>query len=707
MAEPAGRRRDSLRAALPRVLFISYSAAAGGAERLLLDWAAAVPGDVLIACPEGPLAAHARAAGLDTLVLPHRPSELRSSTVVRLRAARAMVAHAAEIRGLERSLEPDLLVAWGMRTALARLLNPRNPRARVTARPYAFVHNDFAPGRLIGAAIRAAAARAALVVAPSHAVARDLDPRGRLAGRLHVIFPGVDADRFAELDGPPTEPPEVVVLGALVGWKRPDLALEAVSIARRQFPGLRLRVLGGPLDDAGEALLGSLQARATQPDLAGAVSFDGHVPDPRGALARATCLLHCAPREPFGMAVLEALASARPVVVPDAGGPAEIVDRSCGAAYARGDASAAAAALVAFASDRVRALEMGRHGRRRAREHFDLASSQRRFGELIAATLGPGHTNASRGGTANGAGRAEQSLTLVTVTHDSAPELRALLDSVARHLPGVRVVVVDCASRDASLAVARERAGVTAIGLDENVGFGRACNLGLEHVTSPAVALVNPDVELVDDSLLMLAGEALRADRPARLLAPRVLNGDGSLQDTVHPVPGGGADLVAAVVPPAAMPGRAGVALAPWRSAAPRRVGWAVGCAIVARTDALRALGPFDESIFLYGEDLELGLRARERGVQTWLWPAARVVHHRAHSSATAFGGEPFERLASARHDVVRRRLGRRRATIDDALQTLTFGSRIAVKTVLGRPAGRERAQLGAVRRARRAEAAP
>ena len=52
-----------------------------------------------------------------------------------------------------------------------------------------------------------------------------------------------------------------------------------------------------------------------------------------------------------------------------------------------------------------------------------------------------------------------------------------------------------------------------------------------------------------------------------------------------------------------------------------------------------------------------------------------------------AFGGEPFARLAAARHDVVRRRLGRRRAALDDALQALTFASRIAVKTALRRPA--------------------
>jgi len=78
-------------------------------------------------------------------------------------------------------------------------------------------------------------------------------------------------------------------------------------------------------------------------------------------------------------------------------------------------------------------------------------------------------------------------------------------------------------------------------------------------------------------------------------------------------------------------------------------VGWAVGCAVVARTDTLRRLGPFDERIFLYGEDLDLGLRADAAGVQTWFWPSARVIHAGAHSSARAFGGEPFELPTTSR----------------------------------------------------------
>ena len=187
-------------------------------------------------------------------------------------------------------------------------------------------------------------------------------------------------------------------------------------------------------------------------------------------------------------------------------------------------------------------------------------------------------------------------------------------------------------------------------------------------------------------------------DRGERLLAPLVLNPDGSRQDTVHPRPASAADLLRALISPSlvGLP-----AVAPWRAAAPRRVGWAVGCALVARTDTLRRLGPFDERLFLYGEDLDLGLRAARAGVETWFWPGARVLHHRGHSTTAAFGAEPFEQLARARREVVARRLGRGRQALDDAAQGLTFASRIVAKRALGRPARRERRQLEALRRAR------
>jgi N-acetylglucosaminyl-diphospho-decaprenol L-rhamnosyltransferase len=668
------------------ILFVSYSGVLGGAERVLIACADALAGQHVLACPDGPLAERARAAGFRVLPIParsldlHRGSSGRFSAAARVHgqvaAAARVASHARELRALTRNLDPQLTVAWGMRSAIACLL---------AVRPFAFSHHDFLPGPAVAAAVRAAAARAVLVTACSQAVADDIDPGARRLGqRLRVVRPGIDPAAFAG-DSAPIAPPEVLVLGALAGWKRPDLALEIAAALAPTVPGLRVRLVGAPLD-AADPLAERLRRRASEPDLAAVVELAGPRADPRPDLARSSCLLHCAPREPFGLVLLEALAAGRPVVAPDAAGPREIVDASCGVLYEPGSAAAGATALQAVLSDPARARSMGAAGRERVRTHFSRDRTREAFSEAVSPLLrerAPRPRPLPPGG-----------LALVTVTHNSERELAALTESVRRHLPGARLVVVDCASSDASVGVARE-GGAQVVVLADNVGFGRACNRGLEEVRETVTALLNPDVELIDNSLLELASEAVRDDRPERVLAPLVLNGDGSRQDTAHPVPGSLPDLIRALVPPALVPGPA---LAPWRARRPRRVGWAVGAALLARTTTWRRLGPFDPSIFMYGEDLELGLRAATDGVPTWFWPAARVLHHGAHSSTAVYGGEPFAALARGRHDVVARRLGSARGRRDDRAQALTFASRLIVKRALGRPAERERRQLSALR---------
>jgi N-acetylglucosaminyl-diphospho-decaprenol L-rhamnosyltransferase len=294
-------------------------------------------------------------------------------------------------------------------------------------------------------------------------------------------------------------------------------------------------------------------------------------------------------------------------------------------------------------------------------------------------------------------------IALVTVTHDSEGELRALLWSVSRHLPGARVVVVDSGSRDGSLAVAEEWEGRAAtLDMGANVGFGRAVNAGLREVGEPVTVVVNPDVELIDGSLAELAREAARPDRPERLLAPLVLLPDGSRQDIAQREPGSPLLALSALVPSVALPPPLRRAVDPWRSDRPVRVGWAVGCCIAARTETLRRLGPFDERIFLYGEDLDLCLKAADQGVETWFWPAARIRHEGAHSTNREFGGEAYELLARQRREVVARRRGRARAALDDWLMMVTLWDRIALKTLLRRPTRAERERLAALRRVRR-----
>ena len=162
------------------------------------------------------------------------------------------------------------------------------------------------------------------------------------------------------------------MLGALVAWKRPELAL---AVAER-MPELRLTIAGAPLADG--RTQAALRERAAA--LGDRVTLAGQV-QARAALHAAHVLLHCADAEPYGLALVEALACGRPVVAPAAGGPLEIVTGGAGRLYPPGDADAAAAALRAVLAD----PEAPAAARRRAEAAFDVEASTARLAAAIAA----------------------------------------------------------------------------------------------------------------------------------------------------------------------------------------------------------------------------------------------------------------------------------------------------------------------------------
>lgn len=288
---------------------------------------------------------------------------------------------------------------------------------------------------------------------------------------------------------------------------------------------------------------------------------------------------------------------------------------------------------------------------------------------------------------------------VVTVLHDSATELPALLESLAACVPPPeRIVAVDAGSTDDGPALAAA-AGCTVITAGD-VGFGAANNAGLAAVAEPVTLLLNPDVVVCDPGAPG-ALAALAAGRDA-LHVPRLLNVDGSVQDSAHPLPGTVGALLPALVPPQLLPVAVRERVTPWRSRRARPVGWAIAAAVGARTTTLRRIGPFDPEQFLFFEDLDLCLRARAAGVPTILHPELRMAHLGGHATAAAYGGEPHALLAARRREVIGARLGRRALALDDAAQALTFTTRAAGRGLLGRGAGRPLAQLRALHGARR-----
>jgi GT2 family glycosyltransferase len=116
--------------------------------------------------------------------------------------------------------------------------------------------------------------------------------------------------------------------------------------------------------------------------------------------------------------------------------------------------------------------------------------------------------------------------TVVIPTYNGAAMLAETLEALERQTVDHAVVVVDNASTDGTPELVAERfPRVRVLRLDENLGFGRAVNRGVELVETDVVVLVNNDVvcendflerlvaPLADEGVTMVAG--VSSTRPA------------------------------------------------------------------------------------------------------------------------------------------------------------------------------------------------
>jgi len=250
------------------------------------------------------------------------------------------------------------------------------------------------------------------------------------------------------------------------------------------------------------------------------------------------------------------------------------------------------------------------------------------------------------------------SYSIVVVTWECADYLAALVASMNRRLDGSQelVVVDNASSDDPAAALEAWRGSRVFVQLDENLGFGAANNIGVRKASAEAVVLLNPDCELVDASLDDLARVALEL---GALVGPRVLNPDGSWQPSASGCPVGLWPWFQVLVPGRFSPSAIRRRIEPWRLKRRTKVAWLTGACLAAPRSLLEDLGPFDSSIHLYSEDMELGLRAGKRGVASFFCPeTARVVHRADGSSSRRFSDSGLSLAARNRRLVVRRLFG-------------------------------------------------
>ena len=169
---------------------------------------------------------------------------------------------------------------------------------------------------------------------------------------------------------------------------------------------------------------------------------------------------------------------------------------------------------------------------------------------------------------------------------------------------------------------------------EDNIGFGRANNLGLTRVTGEAVWVLNPDTEVRPGALQTLLAELERLP-DAGIVSPRQLNTDMTLQSSVHALPRPvrqalDSEILRRVLSPYAL-------WAPPSDYAPSEtvaVEAVPGTAILMRTETFRSVGGFTWDFFMYGEDMDLCYKILREGLRIYHVPAAEIVHHGGASSS-------------------------------------------------------------------------
>jgi N-acetylglucosaminyl-diphospho-decaprenol L-rhamnosyltransferase len=215
-------------------------------------------------------------------------------------------------------------------------------------------------------------------------------------------------------------------------------------------------------------------------------------------------------------------------------------------------------------------------------------------------------------------------LAVVIVTYNSEHVIAGLLDTLPAALDGLRadVVVVDNGSTDNTATLVEARDDCRLI-RETNRGYAAGINAGVRGAGDvPAVLVLNPDLRMSPRSVGPLLESAMRPG--VGIVAPKVLDDNGELffslrrEPTLRRALGLNRTRLASLSEYVNRPEA-------YREA--HAVDWALGAALLVTAQCTAAVGPWDESYFLYSEETDYCLRARKAGYSTYYEPRSVVSH--------------------------------------------------------------------------------
>lgn len=222
-------------------------------------------------------------------------------------------------------------------------------------------------------------------------------------------------------------------------------------------------------------------------------------------------------------------------------------------------------------------------------------------------------------------------LSISIVNYNSGDFLERCLSSLKKPSGDIdmEIWVVDNASTDNSLSLAKKKfTDVHIIENDQNLGFGRAQNIALRKAKSEYVLILNPDTE-VGGNVIFHMLKFMENNQDVGASTCKVMLDNGTLDLASHrgfPTPYASFSYYF-------LKNDSLYHLSNVPKDKPHEVDAISGAFFLTRKSVLQKVGYFDESYFMYGEDLDLCFKIKEAGFKIMYVPEVSIVHHKGVSS--------------------------------------------------------------------------
>jgi N-acetylglucosaminyl-diphospho-decaprenol L-rhamnosyltransferase len=219
---------------------------------------------------------------------------------------------------------------------------------------------------------------------------------------------------------------------------------------------------------------------------------------------------------------------------------------------------------------------------------------------------------------------------VVVVNYESGDALLRFVDGVVAEGPA-ELVVVDNGSTDGSLAaVVRRHPQVEVVLPGRNLGYGAAANRGVAATSAPYVLICNPDLSIAPGTLATLSAVLDRRSDLA-LVGPLIRTPEGERYPSARQFPSlvdaAGHGLLGIVAPGNRFTRTYQQSFLDGAAPEDRIVDWVSGACFLVRRAAFEAVGGFDETYFMYAEDVDLCWRLGRAKWSVGYVPAAEVTH--------------------------------------------------------------------------------